>query len=162
MKTQEFLDVLKEYNQKELLFEYKEGSYVGANYHITEVKNTTIKSVDCGGRSEAWNETIIQLWESPKEIGKTEYMSAEKALSILEKVSKIYQFDGTAEVKFEYSNDHFHKANLEIYNVELTSDKVLIKLFVSHTDCKAKDECGVPEKEPIVADEACCSGSGCC
>ena len=72
MNTQNLLQILEENPNKELLFEYKEGQFVGANYHITEVKNTTIKSVDCGGRSDGWNETIIQLWESPKEIGKTE------------------------------------------------------------------------------------------
>lgn len=163
MKTREFLNILKENLSKELLFEYKEGQFVSANYHITEVKNTTIKSVDCGGRSDAWNETIIQLWESPKEIGKTEYMTSEKAVSILEKVGNIHPLDLEAEAKFEYSNDNFHKANLEIHNVELTSDKLLIKLFVSQTDCKAKDECGVAEKEMITAEEtACCSGTGCC
>ena len=139
MKTQNLLELLRENQNKELIFEYREGEFVGANYHITEVKNTVIKSVDCGGRSDAWNETIIQLWESPKEIGKRNFMEAGKALSILEKVDKIYQMDNEAEVKFEYSNDSFHKANLEIHNIELTSGKLLIKLFVSQTDCKAKD-----------------------
>ena len=65
MKTQEFLDLLKSHQDKSLLFEYTAGQMVGANYHITEVKHTTIESVDCGGRMDAWNETVIQLWESP-------------------------------------------------------------------------------------------------
>ena len=70
MKTQEFLNVLKENENKALLFEYNEGQFVDTNYHITEVKNTVIHSVDCGGRADQWNETIIQLWESPEEKGK--------------------------------------------------------------------------------------------
>jgi hypothetical protein len=162
MKTGEFLNKLKENGQKELLFEYKEGKFIGANYHITEVKNTVIKSVDCGSRSDAWNETIVQLWESPKEIGKRDYMKVDKAYSILEKVDKIYEMDKEAEVLFEYSNDNFHKANLEVHDVELTSEKIIFKLFVSQTDCKAKDECGVDMKEVVVKETACCEDTGCC
>ena len=163
MKTQKLLELLKENQNKELVFEYREDEFVGANYHITEVKNTIIKSVDCGARSDAWNETIIQLWESPKEIGKRNFMEAGKALSIFEKVDKIYEMDRESEIKFEYSNDNFHKANLEINNVELTSEKLIIKLFVPQTDCKAKGLNIKTKKELATAEEvACCSGSGCC
>ena len=74
MKTQELFEILKANQDKALLFEYSEGQLVGANYHITEVKHTQIESVDCGAGVDAWNETIVQLWESPSELGKTELM----------------------------------------------------------------------------------------
>jgi len=74
MKTNEFLSLLKEHADKSLLFEYKSGHFVGANYHITEVKNISIESVDCGAGTDFWKETIIQLWESPKENDTLEYM----------------------------------------------------------------------------------------
>ena len=156
MKTEEFLTVLSENPTKELLFEYQPDRFVGTNYHITEIKNIQVKSVDCGGRSDAWNETIIQLWESPNEIGKSNYMQVDKALSIIERVNSIHPVDQKAQVFFEYSNPQFHKANLEIHNVALTSDKLIIKLFVSETDCKAKTP--VAEVEEV----GCCSGSKCC
>ncbi len=165
MRTQDFLKVLRESGEKELLFEYKEGKFVGANYHITEVKNITVKSVDCGGRSDTWNETIIQLWESPKEIDKRNFMQAAKALSILEKVDTIHTIDRESAVFFEYSNDNFHKANLEVHDVELTSDKIIFKLFVSQTDCKAKSTCETTNKEMVTAtikEAVCCSSTNCC
>ena len=37
---------------------------------------------------DAWNETIVQLWESPSEKDKTKYMTAFKALSILKESRK--------------------------------------------------------------------------
>ena len=80
MKTQELFKLLEQHQDKALLFEYAPNQLVGANYHITEVKHITIDSVDCGSQTDFWKETIIQLWESPKEIGKTEYMSVYKAL----------------------------------------------------------------------------------
>ena len=163
MKTQEFLNVLKENENKALLFEYNEGQFVDTNYHITEVKNTAIHSVDCGGRADQWNETIIQLWESPEEKGKIGYLKVQKASEIFDRVHNIHPIDGEAIVKFEYSNETFHKAHLEIHNIELTSSKVIVKLFVTETDCKAKDVCGVPETALASEQQnSCAPGSGCC
>ncbi len=83
MKTQEFFNVLEENKDKSLLFEYAPNLLVGANYHITEVKHIVVDSVDCGAQTDSWKETIIQLWESPLELRKTEYMSVFKASAIL-------------------------------------------------------------------------------
>ena len=80
MKTKELLSVLEKNQGKALLFEYAPNLLVGANYHITEVKHMKIDSVDCGGRTDGWSETIIQLWESPKELGKRDFMKVDKAL----------------------------------------------------------------------------------
>ena len=162
MKTQEFLDLLREHPTKSLLFEYKEGALVGANYHITEVKNIIVDAVDCGARTDFWKETIIQLWESPKEIAKTEYMTAYKALGILNKVNKIKPMEPEAEVKFEYSNPGFHTTQLFVNQVGLTEDTLKMKLAVEKTDCKAKEECGVPVAAGIEEDACCTPGGGCC
>ncbi|MEL6812109.1 MAG: DUF6428 family protein [Bacteroidota bacterium] len=171
MKTQEFFDLLKGHQDKSLLFEYTPGQLVGANYHITEVKHLKIDSVDCGAQTDSWNETIVQLWESPSEIGKTEYMSTYKALGILNKVGRMQAYDLNAEVKFEYSNSLFHTAQLFVNDYEIHGSNLLLKLAVQRTDCKAKEACGVPagmEKDASkvlqnVEEEGCCTpGSGCC
>ena len=162
MKTHEFLSLLSDNSNKSLLFEYKEGQTVGANYHITEVKNVTIDSVDCGAGTDYWKETIIQLWESPKEVEKREYMSAIKALGILNKVDKLKPMEREAEVKFEYSNPSFHTAQLFVNDHEIHNEHLILKLGVEKTDCKAKETCGIPV-EATAQEEACCSpGGGCC
>ena len=112
MKTREFLQILESNKNTSLLFEYTSGQLVGANYHITEVKHISVDSVDCGAQTDSWNETIIQLWESPSELGKTEYMTSVKALEILNKVGTMKQYDLDSEVKIEYSNSLFHTAQL--------------------------------------------------
>ena len=163
MKTQEFLDLLRSHQDKSLLFEYSAGQLVSANYHITEVKHTTIESVDCGGRMDAWNETVIQLWESPEELGKTEYMSTNKALSILNLVGQMRSYDKNAEVRIEYGNDGFHTAQLFVNDIELHGNDLLIKLAVEKTNCKAKEDCGVKETVAVGVEENCCDPvSGCC
>ena len=163
MKTQELFEVLEAHKDKSLLFEYTTNQLVGANYHITEVKHIAIDSVDCGAQTDAWNETIIQLWESPAEIGKTEYMSTYKALGILKKVGTMKAYDMTSEVKFEYSNSLFHTAQLFVNDYEIHGDNLIFKLAIEKTDCKAKETCGVPETMKVVANEASCEpGGGCC
>jgi len=161
MKTKEFLSLLTENPGKSLVFEYKNGCTVGANYHITEVKNVTIDSVDCGAGTDFWKETIIQLWESPKEKGKREFMSASKALDILNKVDQMKPMEKAVEVKFEYSNPDFHTAQLFVNDYVLSEERILIKLGVEKTDCKAKEECGVPVVA-VNSEASCAPGSGCC
>lgn len=163
MKTQEFLTLLAEHQDKSLLFEYTADQIVPANYHITEVKHITIDSVDCGARTDAWKETIIQLWESPSEIGKTEFMSSYKALGILKKVGSMKPFELEAEIKFEYGNSLFHTAQLFVNDYEIRNGNLMLKLAVEKTDCKAKEECGVPETVSAETNESCCTpGGGCC
>tara|TARA_R110002167_G_scaffold163242_33_gene360065 strand:- start:609 stop:1094 length:486 start_codon:yes stop_codon:yes gene_type:complete len=161
MKTKELLNLLKDHPNHQLLFEYTTGKLVAPNYHITEVKNTIIDSVDCGAGSDHWNETVIQLWESPTEKDKREYMTAYKALGILNKVDSIRSMDKEAVVKFEYSNPDFHTAQLFVNDVEDQNGQLIMKLGIAKTDCKAKDVCGVPVA--IVTETAeCTPGGGCC
>ncbi|MBC29584.1 MAG: hypothetical protein CMH48_01955 [Muricauda sp.] len=162
MKTSEFLELLENNKDKEVRFEYLPGKLVGANYHITEIKNVSIDSVDCGARTDSWKETIVQLWESPDEKGKKNFMSAFKALGILKKVHRIKPMQLDTTLKFEYGNAQFHAAQLFVDGFAMEENALTIRLSPTKTDCKAKDACGVePVKE--VVQEACCSpGSGCC
>lgn len=164
MKTNEFLKLLQNHQDKALLFEYRPGEFVGANYHITEVKHIAVDSVDCGANSDAWNETIIQLWESPAEKFKTKHMSTLKALGILNKVGKIKAYDMASEVKIEYSNKHFHTAQLFVKDHNIQGQQLIIQLAVEKTDCKAKSDCGIVEKvqDVLVSNEPCCTPDGNC
>ncbi|OUR93953.1 hypothetical protein A9Q87_04395 [Flavobacteriales bacterium 34_180_T64] len=165
MKTQELFNVLEQNQDKSLLFEYAHNQFVGANYHITEVKHYTIDSVDCGAQTDAWKETIIQLWESPNELEKREYMTVYKALAILNKVGKMKSYTLDAEVKIEYSNSNFHTAQLFVNDFEIRDNQLIFKLAVEKTDCKAKSTCGVPEELETVSisEESCCApGGNCC
>ena len=162
MKTQEFFDLLKANQGKSLLFEYAPNLLVGANYHITEVKHITVDAVDCGANTDDWKETIVQLWESPSELGKTEFMSVYKALGILTKVGKMKPYTLDAELKIEYSNATFHTAQLFVNDYEIRGEQLMLKLAVEQTDCKAKDTCGVPEPSAVAVEGSCAPGSGCC
>lgn len=162
MKTQEFLTLIAEHQDKSLLFEYLPNKFVGTNYHITEVKHITIDSVDCGAQTDAWKETIIQLWESPLDILNTKHMSAYKALAILKKVGTMKPYTLDAEVKFEYSNSTFHTAQLFVNDYEIKDQNLILKLGVKKTECKASEVCGIVEEIKEKVTSCCTPESGCC
>jgi len=161
MKTKEFISLLENNLGKELLFEYTNDKFAGANYHLTEVKNVFFDTVDCGGRSDSWNETHLQLWESPKETDKTNFMTVDKILSILKKVDSIKALKIETPIKIEYGNADFHTSVMNIDHVSSQSAKLIVKLFSQETLCKANDNCGITYKTEV-KEESCCTEVGCC
>lgn len=162
MTTKDFLTLLETHKDKTLVFEYLPNKLVGANYHITEVKHIHIDSVDCGAQTDQWNETIVQLWESPLEILKTKCMSSLKALGILKKVGRIKPYNLQSEIKFEYGNSNFHTTQLYVNNYEIHQQQLLIKLAAYKTDCKAKEACGIENVVTTISESCCDPKSGCC
>jgi len=165
MNTKQFFNLLEENKDKSLLFEYAPNSLVGANYHITEVKHISVDSVDCGAKSDSWEETIVQLWESPSELEKTEFMTVFKALGILNKVGQMKAYRDDSELKVEYSNATFHTAQMYLNDYSVNEHQLIIHLAVNKTDCKAKETCGVPEPQEITLtneEASCCTPEGGC
>ena len=141
MNTQTFFNTLKRNSDKALLFEYEPDKFVKANYHITEIKNHTIESVDCGGSSNSWQETIVQLWENPIEIGKRSHLTTTKAAAIFKKVDAIKPLLLETTIKFEYGNKSFHTANLPVETIIENDKSIIVKLHADVTQCKANDTC---------------------
>ena len=161
MKTNEFLSLLQSQPNKELRFEYRPGQLVAPGYHITEIKNVTVDAVNCGAGTDLWKETVIQLWEDPIE-NTAQYMSGQKALDILNKVDGVKPMEKNVEVKFEYSNDDFHTAQLFVNDFSVDEKAIVMKLGIAKTECKAMEACGITLETSNISDNACAPGSGCC
>ncbi len=68
----DFKNILQQNSDLHLQFQYEEGKFVDSSYHITEIKQAPIVSVDCGGVMNSWTEVIVQLWEpSEKEVDRS-------------------------------------------------------------------------------------------
>ena len=61
MTWQTFKSKLEQHQDLTLQFQYAEEKWVDASYHITEIKQAPIVSVDCGGKMNSWTEIIVQL-----------------------------------------------------------------------------------------------------
>ncbi len=157
MKTTQFVNLLKQNPHKELLFEYSNNQFAGTNYHLTEIKKVNFDTVDCGGNPNQWNETQLQIWESPNEIGKQNYMTTDKILSIFEKVNGINPLNFDTEIKVEYGNTNFHTAVMKINNHKIKANQLIIQLFEEKTLCKAPSN---PKENNQKT--SCCSSTSCC
>ena len=124
------------------------------------MKNVNFETVDCGGKTNDWKETHIQIWESPQEMDKAYYLTVDKAIAILERVDGIRPLWMETEVLIEFGNANFHTSILSIAEIVSKSEQLIIGLFPTETGCKAHASCGIETEQ--VKEEACCSDTSCC
>jgi uncharacterized protein DUF6428 len=136
--TQDFIAQLRRAPEKPLLFVNAEGDTIHAGYHLTEIKAAKFDTVDCGGKKNRWNETIMQLWVPDNETSET-FMTAGKFLSIYEKVSSMIDVDPAAEVRFEYGGENFFPSNYHADSIVEDADALRVDLRPPQTTCKARD-----------------------
>ncbi|WIY26643.1 DUF6428 family protein [Parasedimentitalea psychrophila] len=98
-----------------LVFATAEGE-IGGGYHVTELKQTSITSIDCGRNIDDWRETHVQLLDGQN----GDHMSIGKFSSIAaQSIVKLHGL-GDAPLYFEFA---LKNKGLRRYQVEsLTSD----------------------------------------
>ncbi len=156
MNTKNFLSLIEDHPQKELIFAYGEQQHVPKAYHITEIKNVSIESVDCGGFSHSEKQTIVQLWIDKGETAER-YMTAAKAAKIFQIVNKVKPLSQNANIFFEWGTEGLATSNYQIDDVENSEDKIIVRMSVPATACKPR-----LQMQEAGDSEACCSGKGCC
>jgi len=171
---------LLEHPDLDLQFQYGEELWVKPSYHITEIKQAPITSVDCGGKVNQWTEVILQLWE-PEEKQQERAMKTSKALSIIELVEKAIALDPLAEVKVEFGNSKYDTRQMFPFSVTASGENLIVDLKTDIVQCKAlgrNETCGTPNSEDVgcspkeekkvkielvnLAASSCTPGGGCC
>ncbi|MCO5936393.1 DUF6428 family protein [Mucilaginibacter sp. RB4R14] len=182
LKWSAFKEQLQANPQLILQFRYAENKWVDASYHITEIKQAPITSVDCGGVMNRWTEIIVQLWE-PEDQQQERAMEVSKALSIINLVEKTLTLDADGIVKIEFGNQQFDTRQMLPINLLIDGDNLVVDLRPDAVQCKAIDRggsCGTNDKgeecctptaavkpkiqmQNLAADASCCApGLGCC
>ena len=157
MTTQEFIAALRKTPDNRLIFENEAGDTVRAGYHLTEIKAAHFDTVDCGGQTNQWHETIVQLWVPAAADDDDEYMTAGKFLRIFDKVTAMIRLKLEAEIRVEYGDENFFPS---LYHVEsVISDDGATRVLLSPpaTTCKARDR-RLAEAEA----SACCQPAALC
>lgn len=177
-----FKNKLLQHPERELQFQYAESKLVDAAYHITEIKQAPITSVDCGGVMNNWTEIIVQLWV-PDNDPQPRPMKVSKALSIINIVEKMLPLDPNGTVKIEFGNSEFDTRQMFPNEMIAEGTSLTVDLRPDAVQCKAQERggsCGTNDKgeeccAPIAEKskvqlinvaapaEACCTpGGGCC
>jgi hypothetical protein len=155
MTWQSFKSTLLENPDKVLQFQYAEGQFVDASYHITEIKQAPIVSVDCGGVMNSWTEIIVQLWE-PSVTETERAMKVSKALSIVNLVEKSLPLNPLGIVKIEFGNSKFDTRQMYPGEFLTEGDAFTVSLVPDFTQCKAltrNSSCGTAKPD---AASSCC------
>jgi hypothetical protein len=156
MKLSEVKNSLKSVN--ELHFRLPDKSLIPVHFHVTEIGLITKNFIDCGGTVR--NEKLVnfQFWEANDIDHRLAPQKLMKIIELSEKELGIEDF----EVEVEYQTGTIGKYGLEFNGKEFL-------LTCKHTNCLAKDNCGVsPQKKKIniselVTQNSCCtSDSTCC
>lgn len=179
MTWQAFKSKLEENPELHLQFQYEEGKFVDRSFHITEIKQAPIVSVDCGGVMNSWTEVVVQLWE-PQSSEADRSMLVGKALKIVNLVERSLPLNRDAVVKIEFGNSKFDTRQMYPGEFLADSDSFTINLVPDFTQCKAlgrNQTCGTTNAdtgcctpapasgatEPdLVGGATCKPGSGCC
>ncbi|WP_133781801.1 DUF6428 family protein [Pedobacter nutrimenti] len=181
-----FKERLEQHPDLTLQFQYAEDKWVDASYHITEIKQAPIVSVDCGGVMNSWTEIIVQLWE-PEGEQQDRAMKVSKALSIVNLVEKSLPLNPLGTVKIEFGNSQFDTRQMFPNDFLISGENLIIDLRPDAVQCKAigrggscgttdtGEECCTPavKKEATLkpklqmvnlasTDQMCEPGSGCC
>lgn len=145
---------------KTIEFQLPNGTLVPNHFHVTEVGQITKNFIDCGGVVRKEKVVNFQLWEA------NDYdhrLHPEKLVHIIELSEKVLGIENL-EIEVEYQGTTIEKYNLDF-------DGRTFLLTSKHTDCLAKDNCGIPEEKQKVklselnapaADSCCSPSSGCC
>ena len=157
MTTNEFIAALRQSPENRLLFVNDAGNAVRAGYHLTEIKAAHFDTVDCGGQTNRWNETIMQLWV-PGEPD-DDYMRAAKFLAIFDKVTRLIPLDGQAQLRIEYGDENFFPSLYHVAAITRAEGTTQVLLEPPTTTCKARDR---RREKPEAS--ACCQAveASCC
>ncbi|HAW98594.1 MAG TPA: hypothetical protein DCX67_08680 [Opitutae bacterium] len=151
MNLQEFKQELGDL--EEVVFVLPNGSHVPPHFHVTEVGKSSKHYVDCGGTERREEMVTFQLWSAD------DFDHRIRPAKILEVIGVAEEALGLSdlEVEVEYQSDTIGR-----YGLSMDNGRFLLE--PTHTDCLAKDKCGIPDSPGSlpVTPSACDPSSGCC
>lgn len=134
MKYNSFIEQLKSSDSTPLKFRHQNQILIAEGYHITEVKDQRIHSMDCGGFEHRENQVVVQIYNP--DIKEEGFMSTKKALGILTKVTKSLSIPEDAIVLFEYGANDGVKIQYHPTMIQLKDKGLVIDLNFEPVACK--------------------------
>jgi hypothetical protein len=156
MTTQEFMAALRKAPASRLIFENEAGHTVPAGFHLTEIKAAHFDTVDCGGQTNRWNETIVQLWVPAGAGEDDEYMTAGKFLRIFDKVTALIPLQLAADIRVEYGDANFFPSLYHVESATSEDGATRVLLAPPSTTCKARDRRLAEVEAGSCCEAACC------
>jgi hypothetical protein len=154
MRLSAFDRLLRQEPLSQLRFALPDGSLVPAHFHVTEVGHVEKRFIDCGGTRRSTAACVLQLWVADD---RDHRLAAGKLSAILAMASDLLAGqDLPVEVEFERGV----VSQYPVVGFERQQGLLLLHLGMKHTDCLAKDRCGIPLASGG-SGSSCCGPGGC-
>ncbi len=143
MKLDELKSLLRAHPDATPRFLLPDGDAIPAHFHITEVGHVAKRFVDCGGTVHDSRETCLLQTYVASDLDHR--LDAATFVKILDLGKAILPGDDL-DVEVEY--DSSVTAQYPIASAETSEEHLDFRLEARHTDCLAKEKCGI--------DSGCC------
>jgi len=139
-------------------FVLPDGEEIPAHFHITEVGHITKQFIDCGGKLHERKETCMLQTYVGDDFDHR--LNAGSFAKILELGGQVLRHDDI-NVEVEYESCAVTQA--PIMAIELVGDRIQLLLGERHTDCLAKERCGLNGEDGGTNRKSTAGpGVGCC
>jgi hypothetical protein len=130
--------MLRLHPEKGLRLFLPNGDPIPADFHVTEVGHVAKNYVDCGGTVRASATCVLQVWVAAND--KDHRLSSGKLASILELAANVVPSD-ELDVEVEYEDCVI--SQYPVLAVETGGAELAFTLGSKHTDCLAREACGL-------------------
>lgn len=156
MNIKEIQQLLTSRPNSSLYLNLPNGDLIPAHYHITEVGRVQKDFIDCGGTRRSTTACVLQAWVAKD----TEHrLETGKLARIIDMAAPLLE-DRDLPVEIEYEDDLV--SQFPISYAEFKPDGLHLYLTTKHTDCLARERCGVAVVSHENDNTSCCTTSGCC
>lgn len=140
---------------------YFDGTVINPGYHVTEVKFASIRSLDCGRKSdtEHWDELTIQLLDGSTNITQS-HMSGSKFTAIVAKALEKLSAEDAPLLYFEYAPNNGPIRKLSVESIESTPNEISVSLGGEKAVCKPFQRLKTAARSNAISTTS--SGTGCC
>ncbi len=116
-----------------------DGDTIPAHFHITEVGHVAKRFIDCGGKLHDQTDTcLLQTWVDDDDADHR--LKAGRFAKILQLGDQVLPHD---DMPVEVEYDCCVVAQYPIASAQFTGEFVDLHLGEKHTDCLAKEKCGI-------------------
>jgi hypothetical protein len=138
MKLTEFSTLIDAHPDKLMRFVLPTGKSIPAHYHITEVGHVKKDFIDCGGTTRSTSACVLQAWLAAND--EDHRLEAGKLADIINLAAKILPAENVP-LELEYEAPII--SQFTIGSTKVAGDAIVFYLEGKHTDCLAKESCGL-------------------
>ena len=158
MKLDELKALLRSQPNALPRFVSPDGDQMPAHFHITEVGHITKRFIDCGGKLHDRKDTCLLQTYVADDVDHR--LNAGTFAKILDLGAKVLPHDDI-DVEVEYEDCAVIQA--PITSAQFAGEHIELQLGEKHTDCLAKEKCGIDGEGSGSAEKGGAeAGVGCC